>query len=112
MKVDRTLSGLRLFLLLFLSCPVSAQQIIFNKVLPPAGKTFGHVTGIVQDKQGYMWFATHRGLYSFDGYHFTSYLNNPLDPFSLAASPLESIYADHNGIIWVGSIGAGLDTLA
>ncbi len=98
-----------LLLMVVRAFPLFCQQISFNKVLPPAGKTFGHVTGIVQDKQGYMWFATRMGLYSFDGYHFTSYLNNPLNPSSLAASPLESIYADHNGIIWVGTIGAGLD---
>ena len=35
-----------------------AQEPVFNKVLPPAGKPFKHVTGIVQDRDGYMWLAT------------------------------------------------------
>ena len=85
------------------------SQVFFNKILPPPGKTLEHVTGITQDANGYMWFATISGLYSFDGYHFTSYVNNLLNPNSLASSRLESIYADHDGIIWVGTFGAGLD---
>ena len=85
------------------------SQVFFNKILPPPGTTLEHVTGITQDANGYMWFATISGLYSFDGYHFTSYVNNLLNPNSLASSRLESIYADHDGIIWVGTFGAGLD---
>lgn len=47
-----------LLLLLTETCPALTQEIFFNKVLPPDGKTFVHVSGIVQDAQGYMWFAT------------------------------------------------------
>ena len=97
-------------LLLFLkTCPAFCQKIIFNKVLPRDIQTFGNVTGITQDVNGYMWFSTQKGLYSFNGYHFTSYVNNPLSPSSLAAARPESVYTDLNGIIWVGTIGAGLD---
>jgi ligand-binding sensor domain-containing protein len=69
------------------------------------------VTGITQDVNGYMWYATQKGLYSYDGYHMTSYKSNPLNPNSLMSNNLESVLADSNGIIWIGSWGMGLDRL-
>jgi signal transduction histidine kinase/ligand-binding sensor domain-containing protein len=88
--------------------PLQAQQIVFNPVAPQEGTLNGLVTGITQDVHGYMWFAAN-GLHRYDGYHFTSYVNDPSNPGSLASDRLESIYTDHNGIIWIGTKGKGLD---
>jgi len=100
------------FLLLFLlmeTSPASPQEIFFNKVLPPEGKIFSHVSGIVQDNQGYMWFATKKGLFKYDGYQMTSYNNNPDDSNSLATDALEAICIDATGIIWIATYGKGLE---
>ena len=51
-----------------------------------------------------MWFATPNGLYSYDGYRFTTYVHDSLNLHSLAANYVESIYADSNGIIWIGTL--------
>ena len=93
MKPRVSIFSFVLLLLFVKTCPVFCQQIIFNKVLPPDGKTFEHVTGITQDVNGYMWYATKKGLYSYDGYHMT-YKNNPLNPNSLMSNALESVFAD------------------
>ena len=85
------------------------QQIVFNKIIPPDGKTFDFVTGITQDIDGFMWYSTKKGLYCYDGNHMTSYKNNPLNPNSIVSNSLESIFADSNGNIWIGSLGKGLD---
>ena len=107
MKPRLAIISFFLLLLFVKTLPVFCQQIIFNKVLPPEGKSL--VTCITQDINGYMWFATPNGLYSYDGYRFTSYVHDSLNPHSLADNYVESIYADSNGIIWVGTNGAGLD---
>ena len=86
-----------------------AQSITFDKVLPPEGKNFLHITGIVQDRQGYMWFASKKGLYRYDGYSMTYFKNNPLNPNSLGSNSLECIMIDSKGIIWIGTLGKGLD---
>ena len=96
-------------LLLLKNCPAFCQEIIFNKVIPSDGKNFVHVTGITQDVTGYMWFATKKGLYRYDGNVMTSYKNNPLNPNSLVSNFLESISVDSSGIIWIGTFGAGLE---
>ncbi|OFY55310.1 MAG: hypothetical protein A2X22_02915 [Bacteroidetes bacterium GWF2_49_14] len=86
-----------------------SQQIFFNKIPPPDGKTFVHVTGITQDVNGYMWLATKKGLCRYDGYQMTTYKNNPLDPNSPATDVLETICVDSTGIVWIGTSGAGID---
>jgi len=97
------------FLLFVGIYPAFNQQIFFNKVQPPDGKTFVHETGIVQDGNGYMWLSTKKGLCRYDGYQMITYKNNALDPNSLASDILECICVDSTGIIWIGTDGAGLD---
>ena len=63
MKADHMRGIVTILLIFLLACPSYAQQVVFNRVLPPKGKTFEHITGIVQDKYGYMWFASKRGLF-------------------------------------------------
>jgi len=104
-----------LFVVILLSVkvnPANGQQIIFNKVPPPDGKTFEFVTGITQEVDGFMWYSTKRGLYSYDGNKITSNKTNPLNPNSITSNLLESIFADTNGDIWIGSLGQGLDRFA
>ena len=96
--------------LLVATCP--AQQVTFNRVSQSEGSFSGIINAVSQDPLGYMWFAVYdRGLYRSDGYHLVTYQNDPLNPGSLATNAIEPIYADHNGIIWVGTQDSGLDRL-
>ena len=103
---------LSLSLLLINICPTYTQSGSFNRILLPEGSHFGLVNSMVQDPQGYMWFASYgEGLHRYDGYYAVAYLNDPLDSTSLASNNLEAIFADHNGIIWIGTQQSGLDRL-
>src|SRR5687767_9844266 len=82
------------FLLGLQVCLAQSQQIIFNKVLLPEGRTFQNFTGITQDKLGYMWFASKNGLFRYDGYTFVTYKSNPSNPNSLMSNTLQCIYTD------------------
>jgi ligand-binding sensor domain-containing protein len=86
------------------------SQIKFNKVVPPLGG-FATLRGITQDKNGYMWFATQIGLFKYDGYHYTTYRNNPTDSNSLSSNYLQTVHADEKGLIWIGTESSGLDRL-
>lgn len=68
MKADYCKHLLKFFLIFLLGGPSFAQQVIFNRVQPPKEKTFAEVKGIVQDRYGYIWFASKRGLFKYDGY--------------------------------------------
>ena len=105
----KTVFLIALFNILITGSSLQAQSVFFNRVLPPEGKTFLHITAMVQDKEGYMWFASKKGLYRYDGYTIISYKNNPLNPNSLGSNSLESMCVDSSGIIWIGTFGNGLD---
>ena len=61
------------------------------------------VQNILQDRTGYLWFATWSGLYKYDGYNFTSYKHDVEDTTSIIDNTLSVLYEDKSGILWVGS---------
>ena len=80
------------------------------KVTAQTGQLFGsdklsstNITSICQDQMGYIWIGTEFGLNRFDGYRFTSYLNNPLDSTSLGFNNVVSLLCDSEGRLWVGT---------
>jgi ligand-binding sensor domain-containing protein/signal transduction histidine kinase len=87
-----------------------AQQITFNQVFPPE-RPFRFINGVTQDTLGYMWFSSYGiGLIRYDGYQVTLFRNDPGDSNSLATNNVVCVFADHNGMIWVGT-QSGLDRL-
>jgi len=44
------------------------ENLKFERIDDRNGLSSDFVSNIVQDKDGYMWFATHDGLNRFDGY--------------------------------------------
>lgn len=72
------------------------------------GLTQESVTGVLQDRQGYIWVGTQAGLNRFDGYRVTTFKNDPADPNSLVDNYVQALYEDAAGQLWIGSKG-GLD---
>ena len=85
-------------ILLVTNSIICAQKIYFNRVIPPDGSTFMHITGMVQDQQGYMWFASKKGMFRYDGYEITHFKNFDEDSNTLATNALEAIAIDSSGI--------------
>ena len=67
------------------------------------------VLSIVQDDNGFLWFATEDGLNKYDGYQFTIFRHDPVDPNSLVHAWIHALYRDRSGILWIGTHNAGLD---
>src|SRR6186713_2927399 len=62
---------------------------------------------LLQDSKGFLWVGTYSGLNKFDGYHFTKYLENPLDRNSLTGNFVFYIWEDEQKRLWIGT-DAGL----
>lgn len=73
------------------------------------GLTNNVVYKIVQDKQGFMWFATEDGLNRYDGHRFVGYRNDPTSKKTISQNFIQSIYCDAHGDIWVGTAESGLN---
>ena len=92
---------------LFSPADAAAQQLSTRRYDVPDGLAHGLVAAIHQDRQGYLWFATHEGLSRFDGYQFTNYgVRDGLGSFIV-----NTVQEDRRGRIWVGTNGGGVARL-
>ena len=83
------------------------NEIKFERLAVENGLSNNMTFGMMQDKKGFMWFATLDALVKYDGYTLTRYQNNPKDTNSLGDNIVMSVFEDHTGLIWVGTAGGG-----
>jgi len=96
-------------LLLMAFSGVKSQELQISSVPFPASYDLSAIISMTQDHLGNIWMViTDQGVYKYDGEYFTNYSNERDNPNSLVSNRLECIYADREGIIWVGSFAAGL----
>lgn len=67
------------------------------------GLSHGYINSIFQDRKGFLWFATARGLDRFDGLSFKVYLFNEQDTNSISSDEINSLVEDTMGNIWIGT---------
>lgn len=101
-----------LLVLIFFCCGLLSAQsprISFDRIGREQGLIPGNVNDIIQDSTGFIWMATENGLCRYDGYSFLYFKNEPNDTNSLSFNHVFSLLKDKNGIIWVGTLGGGLN---
>ena len=101
-----------IFLFLWVCCHYIAAQspnMKFRHITSKDGLVQNNVVEILQDTRGFMWFGTRAGLNRFDGYSFRLYEYLPGDQGAMNSNQVSSMYEDHEGYIWIGYVGGGLD---
>ncbi|MFA9389648.1 MAG: two-component regulator propeller domain-containing protein [Prolixibacteraceae bacterium] len=98
-----------LILILFVSHYVTAQNKTIKYLSVEQGLSQNEVTGILQDKEGFLWFATRAGLNRFDGYNFLQFKSRVNQENHLSDSSIECFFEDQNGNIWIGTKSGGLN---
>ncbi|WP_459489130.1 two-component regulator propeller domain-containing protein [Aquirufa sp. ROCK-SH2] len=83
----------------------------FERLTTASGLSQNTIHKIIQDKNGFLWFATADGLNRYDGYTFEVYRNNPSDKTSLSDSGIFSVTEDEVGDLWVGTRSSGLNKI-
>ena len=73
----------------------------FNTLTNRDGLSNGQVNCILQDKRGYMWFATQSGLNRFDGFRFRNFFNKNLDEKTIPNNSVDDIQQDWKGNLWI-----------
>ena len=86
------------------------RDLKFTHLTTNDGLSDNRINSILQDRRGFMWFATEDGLNRYDGNTFVVYKNNPDDPNTLSASLIQNLIEDGHGDLWIGTWG-GLDKL-
>ncbi|MBN2548806.1 MAG: response regulator [Anaerolineales bacterium] len=85
------------------------QKIRFEHLTPEMGLSQSVVTDILQDQQGFLWFATQDGLNRYDGYSFKVLTRDLENPNSLSDNSIISMSLDAAGKLWLGTNTAGLN---
>ena len=85
------------------SCNQYGQDFVFEHFSSNDGLSNNLVRDILQDQEGYLWFATSGGLNRFDGHFFEVYKPVLGDTSSLSDSRLTELSQDRYGYIWVWS---------
>ncbi len=70
------------------------------------GVRLGIVTGLAQDRDGYLWVASSAGLLRFDGVRFTPW--NALSDTPLPSSAASAVLVASDGSLWVGLADHGV----
>ncbi len=82
---------------------IDYHNIIFEHITPEDGLPFPTINDILQDEQGFMWFATENGLCRYDAYNFKMYQHDPLDTNSLPNNNVLCLLEDRNNNLWIGT---------
>lgn len=85
------------------------ERIDFGHLSLEQGLSQSIIEQIVQDRTGFMWFATEDGLNRFDGYRFALHKNVPGNPKSLSYNELKALHEDREGHLWIGIFSSGLN---
>lgn len=106
----------RIFLLVCMAILLTAAcahavppQLRFEQMSIEEGLPQQSVHSVLQDRQGFMWFATHGGLVRFDGYRMTVFRHEREEAHSLSSNRLWKIFEDREGTLWVATAEGGLN---
>jgi ligand-binding sensor domain-containing protein/signal transduction histidine kinase len=78
----------------------------FTHLTVEDGLPHSYVRAIIKDHEGFMWFATARGLVRYDGAHLVVYRHDPNDPASLPFGAPTCLLEDRQQRLWVGTVSS------
>ena len=77
------------------------QDFVFEQITNESGRSLGFITGISQDTNGFMWFATRSGLYRYNGYSYKLFKHQKNDSTSLPFNDIAYMYYDNQHHLWM-----------
>ncbi|MCU4166062.1 hybrid sensor histidine kinase/response regulator transcription factor [Carboxylicivirga caseinilyticus] len=100
---------IRVLIILLLSCisvKVLADDIKLEHYSVENGLSHNSVRQIVQDRHGFLWLGTFKGLNSFDGENFTPFIRNYKPYSSIYVNDITTVIVDNDSDqMWIGSRG-------
>ena len=63
----------------------------------------GIITALAQDKQGFIWIGTQKGVVRYDGYRFRLFKFDNKNPQSIGGDFVSTIWPAPDGRVWIGT---------
>lgn len=100
-----------LILILLISTKILSQNNLFHfdHISIEEGLPTNTVNCVSQDRKGFIWIGTDRGLARYDGYNFKIYRHKRSDNTTLSDDIVTSILEDSAGNFWIGTRQGGLN---
>jgi len=92
-----------LFLVFLLSAILTKAQntnIEFREISPKGGFTFGAITQVIEDENGFIWFSSQHGLFRYNSQTIDKFVHIPSDPNSILSNFINWMDIDNNGTLW------------
>ncbi len=101
---NRSIRLLIITSLLLCSCQLFAQlqqKFLFTRFGKVNGLAADMAFSVAQDREGYIWIATDRGLQRYDGKKFLTFRNDKSDPASIPSNAIGRLQLDKKGRLWI-----------
>ena len=86
-----------------------SEQAVFKQISnAPFGFNHLEIKDILKDIDGFIWLASNKGLYRYDGHDMRVFGENPLDSTSIGGNLTRVLAEGPDGSIWVGTHEAGI----
>lgn len=87
-----------------------AQKIVYNfeRLTTENGLPSNTIHDIIQDRHGFIWLGTNKGLCRYDGYRMKVFVHDTENPKSISSNVVKRIYEAKDGKIWIASLQTGL----
>lgn len=94
-----------LFLISLFFCNVLVAQkgYFFESITNNNGLPHSTVYRVIQDKKGFMWFGTQRGLIRYDGYECRLFGQTQAGSSGFLGKSVHALFEDKKGNLWVGT---------
>ncbi len=84
------------------------KNVRFEHLSREDGLSQSFVSTILQDRNGFMWFGTQKGLNRYDGYEFEIYPRGSGEQSFPSGEMVKAVIEDRDGALWIGTDGGGL----
>lgn len=84
----------------YLSSFSENSEMLFRKISPDGGFSYGFVNAIAEDSYGFIWFGTDNGLFKYDTREITTFLNDD-KPGSIPSNNILSLFCSKEKKLWI-----------
>lgn len=102
-RFTNRLIALLLLLPLFPSIQARSQELAGSSLTIKDGLIDPSIYSMVQDKRGFMWFGSWKGLSKYDTRELKNYTNDPNNPRSISSDFVRACHSDKKGRLWFGT---------
>ncbi len=91
------------------SINAQTQPLRFSRLVPGNDENHNTIICMIQDRAGFMWFGTKKGVLRYDGYQFRHYKHSVIDSTSIGGDFVRAMAQDRDGNLWIGIENGGLN---